>query len=77
MKSHGFLSINKSSNTIDHILNELTLRSSESSSVGDIEGSVIGFSMLSMDTSDLNEVFICNFVELVFVLLKFWKLNVD
>ena len=33
--------------------------------------------MLSMDTSDLDEVLISNFVEHFFVLHQFWKLDVD
>ena len=53
---HGF-------DTIVHILYEVLLGSTESSSVGDIEDAVISFGMLSMDTSDLDVVFVGNGVK--------------
>jgi hypothetical protein len=72
-----FLSFNKGSDTINHILNELLLRSSESSSVGDIEDTIVGLGVLTVDTSDLNKVFISNRVELIFVVHELWKLDMD
>lgn len=71
------LGLDKSLNTIDHILDELLLRSSESSSVGDIEDTVIGFSVLSVNSSNLDVVFVGNLVEKCFVLHELWKLDVD
>ena len=63
--------------TIDHVLNESSLGSSESSLVGDIVGSVIRLGVLSVDTSDLDVVLVGDGVELVLLLGEFWKLDVD
>jgi hypothetical protein len=63
--------------TVDHILNESSLGHTESSLVGDIVGSVIRLRVLSVDTSDLNVVFVGDGVELVLLLGKFWKLDMD
>jgi hypothetical protein len=57
--------------TINHVLNELPLGSAESPSVGDIEHTVVGLSVLSMDTTDLDEVFISNSIELLLLGHKF------
>ena len=64
-------------NTIDHILDKLFLGFTESSSVGNIEDSVISFGVLSVDTSDLHLVFVSNFVESFLVLLELWKRDMD
>ena len=55
------------------------LRSSESSSVGDIEDAVIGLRVLTVDTSDLDVVLVSDLLELGLVLLlsEFWKRDVD
>jgi len=63
--------------TIDHILNKFFLRFTESSSVGDIESSIVGFGVLSMDTSDLYLIFVSDFVELAFLSHKLWELDMD
>ena len=73
----GLFSGNHSVDTIDHILNKVFLRSSESSSVGDIVGTVIGLRVLSVDTSDLHLVFVSNFVESFLVLLELWERDMD
>ena len=52
--SAGLLSFDEGSDSIDHVLDELLLRSSESSSVGDVENSVIGLGVLSVDSSNLD-----------------------
>jgi len=64
-------------NTIDHILDKLFLGFTESSSVGNIEDSVISFGVLSVDTSDLHLVFVSNFVESFLVLLELWERDMD
>ena len=58
--SECLLNIDKGVNTVDHVLDELFLGFTESSSVGDIESSIVGFGVLSMDTSDLYVIFIGN-----------------
>ena len=45
-------------------------------SVGNIENTVVGLSVLSMDSSDLDVVFIGNSVELVLLFHEFWKTDV-
>ena len=63
--------------TVNHILNELLLGSAESSSVGDIENTIISLSVLTVDTSDLDEVLIGNGVEELLLLHELWKHDVD
>jgi len=60
----GFFCHDHSLNTVVHVLDQIDLASSKSSSVGDIENSIISLRVLSVDTSDLD-------VELVRNLLKF------
>ena len=64
-------------NSVDHVLDELFLGFSESSSVGNIENSIVGFRVFSMDTSDLNLVFVGNLIELVFLSHELWKVDMD
>ena len=75
--SEGVLSFNKSFDSIDHVLNEFLLRSSESSSVRDIEDSVVGLGVFSVDSSDLDVVLLGDLVELTLVVHQLWKLDVD
>jgi len=63
-------------NTVDHILHKLLFRSTESSSVRDVENTVVGLSMLSVDTSDLDEVFVGDGVELVLVVRELGEFDV-
>jgi len=63
--------------TVDHILNEACFTETESSLVGNIVGSVIGFGVLSVDSSDLYVVFVSNFVEFCLVLGEFWKFDMN
>ena len=58
-------------------MNKSLLGSSESSSVGDIEDSIVGLGVLTVDTSDLNEVLSSDGIELFLVLHELWKLDVD
>ena len=74
-----FFSFNHTFYSIVHVLNQICFTSSESSSVWDIENAIVSFGMLSMDTSDLNVVFISDLVELLFVFFlgKIWKFNMN
>ena len=63
--------------TINHILDEGLLRSTKSSSVGDVEDTIVGLGVLSVDTSDLHEVLVSDLVELFLLLHELWKLDVD
>jgi hypothetical protein len=71
------LCFHEGSDTVDHVLNEILLRSSESSKVGNIEDTVVGLGVLSMDTSDLNVVLVRDGIELVFLLGKTRKLDMN
>ena len=64
-------------NSVDHVLNELFLRSSESSEVGDVVSTVIRLTVLSVDTSDLYVIFVSDSLELVLLLGELWKLDMD
>jgi len=75
--SEFVLSFDHSVNSIDHILNEGGFTHTESSLVGDIVGSVIRLGVFSVDTSDLYVILIGNSLELVLLLGKFWKLDMD
>ena len=74
---HGFFSIDEGVNTVYHILNKFFLGFTKSSSVGNIENSIVGFRVFSMDTSDLNLVLVGNIIELFFLSLELWKANMD
>ena len=64
-------------NSVNHVLNELFLRSSESSEVGDVVCTVIRLTVLSVDTSDLYVIFVSDSLELVLLLGELWKLDMD
>merc|ERR1719326_113854 len=72
----GFL-LHEGLDTIDHVLDKLLLGLSESSLVGDVENTIIGLSVLSVDTSDLDFVIISDLVEGFFVSHEFGELDVD
>jgi len=73
---HGLLSFDESSDSVDHILDQLVLRSAESSLVGDVEHAVVGFSVLAMDASDLHVESVGDLVELRLLLGKLGQLDV-
>ena len=75
--SESFLGLNHGSDTIDHVLDKLLLRSTESSSVGDIINSVIGLRVLTVDTSDLDVEFVGNSLEIILLLSELWKADMD
>jgi len=55
----------------------LDLVSSESSQVGNIEDTVVGLSVLSVDTSDLHLVLVGDGLVKFWVLHQFWKVDMD
>jgi len=58
-------------------LDELNLVSSESSQVGDIEDTIVSLGVLTVDTSDLDVIFVGNGLMEGFVLHQLWKVDVD
>jgi len=58
-------------------LDELDFVSTESSQVGDIEDTIISFGVLSMDTSDLDVIFISNGLMHFWVFHEFWEVDVN
>ena len=76
---HGelLLSTDHSLDTIVHVLNQVNFGSAEASSVGNIENTVVSLTVLSMDTSDLNEVFIGDTLEHILLLSEQWKFDVN
>ena len=64
-------------NSVNHVLYELFLRSSESSEVGDVVCTVIRLTVLSVDTSDLYVIFVSDSLELILLLGELWKLDMD
>ena len=76
-RSASFLSLDEGLDTVNHVLNKVLLGSTQSSLVGDIEDSVVGLGVLSVDTSDLDIVFVGNGLELFLLLHKLWKLDMN
>ena len=73
----SLLSFDKSFDSVDHILDKGFLGESESSLVGDVKDTVVGFGVLSMDASDLDVVLVGDLVEQVLVLHQLWKLDMN
>ena len=76
-RSASFLSLDEGLDTVNHVLNKVLLGSTQSSLVGDIEDSVVGLGVLSVDTSDLDIVLVGNGLELFLLLHKLWKLDMN
>ena len=64
-------------NTIDHVLDELLLRSAESPSVGDVKHTIVGLSVLTVGTTNLDVVLVSDLLELSLVLGELGQLDVD
>ena len=75
--SHGVLLIHEGLDTVDHVLDKLLLGFSESSSVRDIEDTIVGLSVLSVDTSDLDFILISHLIESCLISHQLWKFDVD
>jgi len=58
-------------------LDEFDFVSTKSSQVGDIEDTVISFGVFSMDTSDLDVIFISNGLMHFWVSHEFWEVDVN
>jgi len=58
-------------------LDELFLRFTKSSLVGDIEDSIVGLGMLTVSTSNLNLVLIGNGLEGFLIVHQLWQFDVD
>jgi hypothetical protein len=58
-------------------LDKIDLISTESSQVGNIENAIIGLSMLTMDSSNLDVVFVSDLLMLFRVLHKLGKVDMD
>ena len=64
----SFLSFDELAHPIDHILHKLLLRSSKTSLVRDIEDWLCAFRVLTMDSSNLHMVLVCNLLKLLLIL---------
>jgi len=63
--------------TIVHILYEVSLRSTETSLVGDVEDTIISLSVLTVNASNLDVVFVSNRVEGSHVLSEARELDMN
>ena len=70
------LSFHEGSDTVDHVLHEILLRSSESPEVGDIEDTVVGLGVLAVDASDLHLVLVGDLVEDLLVFHELGQVDV-
>ena len=77
MCSKAILSLDHSLDTIVHILNEVNLRATESSQVGDIVDVIISLRVLTVGTSDLDVVLLSNSLELILLIAELGELDVD
>ena len=75
--SQGCFLLHQGFNTVDHVLDKLLLGLSKSSPVGDVEHTIVGLGVLSVDTSDLHLVLIGHLVEGLFISHKLRKLDMD
>jgi len=70
LSDHGF-------DTVVHVLDEIDLRATESSLVGDIVDVIGRFRVLSMDASDLDVEFVGNSLEVCHFSTELRELNMD
>jgi len=75
--SESLLSVDHGLDSIVHVLDEVDLRATKSTLVGDVKYAIVSLSVLSVSTSDVDIVFIGNCMELFLLLSELWKLNVD
>lgn len=75
--SEGLFSLDEGLDTVVHVLGQLNLVAAESSHVGDIKDTVVSFGVLTVGTTDLNEVLVSDLLELVLVLLELGEVDVD
>ena len=77
MCSQFLLFLDECFDTIVHVLDKVDFISTKSSEVGDIEDTIIGLGMLSMDTSDLYVVLVSDGLHEALVSHELWKVNMD
>jgi hypothetical protein len=70
LRSKFFFLINHGLNSVVHVLNKLCLASAESSLVRNIIDMIVSLGMLSVGTSNLDVIFVCNGLENIFLLSK-------
>lgn len=74
--SESLLSLDEGTDTVDHILDELLLRETKSSLVGDVEDARASVGVLTVDTTGLALILVADLVELIHVLAELGKLDV-
>lgn len=74
--SHRFLGSDHGFNAIVHILNKGAFRASKSALVRNVVGCIHSLRVLSMDSTDLHVVLVCDFLELLHVAREFRKFDV-
>jgi hypothetical protein len=65
--SEFLFSLDHSFDAVVHILDKVDLVTTESTEVGDVEDAVVGLSVLTMSTTDLDVVLVCDGLELCLV----------
>ena len=68
--SERLLCLDKCLDSIVHVLSQLDFVAAKSSQVGNIEDTVVSFSVLAVGTTDLNVILISDSLELVLMLLE-------
>ena len=74
--SQGLLGSDHGFDSVVHVLDKLNFVSSESSKVGNIENTIVGFGVFSVDSSDLHVIFVSNRLVEVLGLHQLWKVDV-
>ena len=69
--------MNQCFNTIIHVLDKIFLGTTKSSLIRNVENTGVWLRVFTMDTTDLNVVFISNFLEFRHIFGEFHKLNVN
>ena len=75
--SEFLLSIDHGLNTVVHVLDEVNFGTTQSTEVGDVIDTVIRLSVLTMGTTDLDVVLVGDGLELILMLGKLGKFDVD
>lgn len=75
--SQGLLFFDHFDDTVVHVLNKFDFTETETTLVGDVVGTVVGLSVLTVSTADLDVVLVSDSLELGHVLGKLGELDVD
>ena len=75
--SESLLSVNKSLDTVVHVLGELDLVAAETAQVGDVEHAIVSLGVLTVGTADLDVVLVGNALHEGLVLLELGQVDVD